>query len=77
VTRVHLVHPREIAEVGQVDRGLDEALETAPRRLQDRLEIREDLLGLLLDRVADDLTVIRPQRQLARGEDEIAGANGL
>ena len=36
-------------------------------------EVREDLLGLLLDRAAGELLVARLQRELARHEDEAAG----
>src|SRR5436190_6191892 len=69
VARVDLVHRREVAEVREVDRRLDEAIEPAAGRLEDRAQVREHLLGLLPDPAAD-LRVTRPQPKLARHEDE-------
>src|SRR5690349_6992209 len=77
VLRVHLVHRGEVAEVRQVDRRLHEPVEAAAGLLEDRSQVREHLLGLLLDRVAHDLRVVGPQGELPRDEDEVAGADRL
>jgi hypothetical protein len=58
VLLVHLVHRREVVEVLQEHRRLDEPVETRARRLEDRAEVRQHQLGLVGDVVADDLGVI-------------------
>src|SRR5205814_8249227 len=50
--------------------------EPAARGFENRLEISEDLLGLLLDRLADDVAA-RRERELAGDEHEVAAADGL
>src|SRR6478735_2954131 len=46
VLRVHLVHAREVVEALEEDGRLDELVERASRRLEDRAQVLEDLLGL-------------------------------
>ena len=50
VPRVDLVHPLEVAEVGEEDGRLHDPVETAAGLLENRLQVPEDLLRLLLDR---------------------------
>ena len=71
--RVDLVHSLEVVEVLEEDRRLDEPVEAGARLLEDRLQVREDLLGLLLD-PARDRGVARLQAELPGDEDEAAGA---
>ena len=70
VLLVHLVHAGKVVQALEEDRRLDEAVEPAAGGFENGAEIRERLLGLLLNRVADDLRVIRPERELAGNEDE-------
>ncbi len=70
VARVDLVHAREVAEILQEDGRLHEPLETRAGRLEDRPEVAEDLVGLLLDRVAGQLLLAGSEADLARDEDE-------
>src|SRR5581483_352861 len=76
VPRVHLVHRSEVGQVRQVDGRLHEPVEPAAGGLEDRLQVAEDLLGLLRD-VAAQLARPRLQRELPRHEDEPAGADRL
>src|SRR5918999_689669 len=75
--RVDLVHPLEVVEVDEEDRRLDDPVEARACFFQDRLQVVEDLLGLLLDRVADDLGVVGLERELARDEHEPVRADRL
>ena len=77
VAGVDLVHAGEVTEVGEVHGRLDQAVEAAARLIEDRPQVREDLLGLLLDRLAGDLRVIGPQRELPRDEHQPTGADRL
>src|SRR5919198_1913161 len=70
VLDVHLVHAREVVEVLQEDRRLDDPVERAARRLEDRPQVREHLLGLTADLVGDHLGVVGTQRELAGDEHE-------
>src|SRR6476661_4032333 len=76
VLRVDLVHGVEVVEVLKIDRRLHESVEPGARLLEDRLQVREDLFGLLLD-PAGDCGVARLQAELARDEDKAAGRDGL
>src|SRR6478752_7690087 len=76
VLRVDLVHGLEVVEVLEIDRRLHEAVERSARLLEDRLQVREDLFGLLLD-PARDRGVSRLQAELAGDEDEAAGRDRL
>src|SRR5436190_17718901 len=76
VLRVDLVHRMEIVEALEEDRRLHEAVEPGARLREDRLQVREDLFGLLLD-PARDHGVSRLQAELAGDEDEAAGRDGL
>ena len=49
----------------------------AARRIEDGGEVRECLLGLRGDVVADELAGGGVDPELARGEDEVAGADRL
>src|SRR5690349_3295048 len=71
VLRVHGVHPLEVVEVLEEDRRLDELVEPGARLLEDRAEVREDLLRLFLDRAARKRFVARLEGELARDEDEV------
>jgi hypothetical protein len=50
VRGVDLVHPLEVAEIGEENGRLDELVETAARLFEDRPQVGEDLLRLFLDR---------------------------
>src|SRR5438105_9967521 len=77
VRRVDLVHPREVVEALQEDRRLHDAVEAAPCFLEDRAEVGEDLLGLLLDRAAAQLRVSRLERELTGDEDKARSLDRL
>src|SRR6266511_130966 len=77
VTGVDLVHSLEVAEVDEVDCRLHELVEARARLLQNGAQIGEHLLGLVLDRLDDDLCVLRPQGELARDEHEPTGLDRL
>ena len=70
---VDLVHRREVAHVGQVDRRLDDAREVGPGGGQQAAHVLEHLDGLLADAALDD-DAGGVQRDLARQEQELAGA---
>ena len=63
VLRVDGVHALEVVEVLEEDGRLDEPVEAGARRLEDRAQVREHLLGLLLDRR-------RPLSSLSPGRSE-------
>src|ERR671935_1009770 len=77
VLRVDLVHSLEIVQVLQEDRRFHEPFEPAACGLEDRAEVREHLLGLLLDRPGAQLGVPGLERKLPRDEDEAAGLDPL
>src|SRR5207253_266997 len=77
VRRVDLVHPREVVEALQEDRRLHDAVEAAPCFLEDRAEVGEDLIGLLLDRAAAQLRVSRLERELTGDEDKARSLDRL
>src|SRR5262249_29154523 len=66
-----------VVEVAQVDRRLHDPLEPAPGRLEDRLQVREDLLGLLGDLVRDQVVRAGVKGDLPGDEDEAAGPDRL
>ena len=74
--RVHLVHGGEVVEVLQEDRRLDEILDGASRRLENRRQVTQGLLGLLGD-VPLDHRVTRFDTELAGDEDELADPDRL
>ena len=53
--RVGLVHLFEVLPVGQEDRDLDDSVQAASPSLEYRLDISQDLAGLLLDSTRDEL----------------------
>src|SRR2546423_4723887 len=77
VARVHLVHPLEVVEVLQEDRRLHEPGEAAARLLEDRPQVGEHLLRLLLDRAALQLGMTGLERELAGDEDETVALDRL
>src|SRR5215211_6276414 len=77
VAGVDLVHASEVGEVDEEDGGLDQTVEPAARRLQDRAEVGEDLFGLLLNRGAGKVGGAGPERELTGDEDETAGLDRL
>src|SRR6476660_428716 len=77
VLRVHLVHAREVAQVHEEDRGLDEIVEAAPGRLEDRPEVRHALLGLLGDTRPGELAGLETDSELTGDEDEIPDTDRL
>src|SRR5262249_16861102 len=76
VLGVDLVHRLEVVEVLEKDGGLHEPVEPGASLLEDRPEICEGLLGLLLDG-ARDRGVSRPEARLTRDEDEGGGRDRL
>jgi hypothetical protein len=76
VRGVDLVHPLEVPEVGEEDRRLDELVQPAPRLLENRAQVGEDLLGLVLNRPVD-LRVAWLQAELSGNEDEATGTDRL
>src|SRR4029077_10021952 len=77
VLRVHLVHAREVAQVREEDGGLDELVEAAACRLENRPEVRHDLLGLLGDARSGQLAGPEVDSELAGDEDEISDPDRL
>src|SRR5437762_8284133 len=77
VPRIDLVHRLEVAEIREEHRGLHEPVEPAARLLEDRAQVREDLLGLFLDRLADEIVRARPERDLPGDEHESPGLDRL
>ena len=61
----------------QEHRGLDELVETASRRLEDRAEVRHDLLRLLGDASARERSRLEADPELAGDEDEISDPDRL
>ena len=61
-----VVHARKEA------RRLDCAVQAASSRLQNRLEVIQDLLALKLDALSDKSASFGAERNLSRGEHEIA-----
>jgi hypothetical protein len=76
-TRADLVHALEIGQVDEEDGCLDDPVEPATGGLEDRPQVRENLLGLLLDRARVDLVRARLHRDLAGDEDETPRSNRL
>src|SRR5215210_3356572 len=74
---VDLVHPLEVAQIDEEDGRLDDPVEARAGLLEDRLEVVEDLLGLLGDPLPHHLPVVGPQPELAGDEDEAAGNDRL
>ena len=77
VLRVDLVHAGEVVEVLEEDSRLDELVQTRARGLEDRPEVRKDLLRLLADRASHELRVTGLERHLAGDEYEPAGHDRL
>ncbi len=63
----------EIAEVGQVDRRLDQILEAGAGRSEHEAEVVQHAPGLELDVPRDQLTGARVDGDLAAQEHEVAG----
>src|SRR4051812_44716650 len=64
---VDLVERREVGDVEQEDRHLDDVAEVRPRRLEHHGEVREDLTGLAAD--------VRTRELATRGIDPCQPAN--
>src|SRR5690554_4155261 len=73
----HLVDHREVVQVDQVEVELDDLAQGACGLLADGLEVGEDLAGLGLEVVGDDLHGGRVQGDLAGEVDGVAGLDGL
>ena len=75
-SRVHLVHRAEVVHVAQEHGGLDNGIHAQAGGLQDRLDIGQGLLRLLLDALGE-----RAGRgidgQLAGSDDQCAQIDGL
>ena len=71
------VHGREVVEVFEEDGGFDDLGEAAAGGFEDGFEVGEDLRGLLIDAAWNDLLCFGMERDLAGGEDQVAGANCL
>src|SRR4029450_7936007 len=72
---VDLVHAREITQIEQKDRRLHDSIEPRACLFENRLQVVEDLLRLLLDRLAADLRMVGLERELAWHEDESVRAD--
>src|SRR3990170_1816045 len=77
VARVDPVVAVEEGEVGEVHGRLDDVGHRRPARLEDRLDVLERALGLLLDRLADDRARRRVDRALPGDVHEVPGADAL
>ena len=71
------VEGAEVAHVGQEADGLDDVLETEAVLLQQSLQVAADAVSLGLDGGAFDLAGLRDDGDLAGGEQEAVGGNGL
>src|SRR6186997_1222516 len=71
------VHARPVADVYEEHRGLDEAVETGARSLEDRGEVGEDALRLSRGVVGHELAGRGVEPELPGDEDEVAGTDGL
>ena len=69
--------PREVGEIDEEDRRLQEVVETAPRRFEDRGEVPHDLLGLLLHGRPGELARLERDPELTRDEHEVTDADRL
>ena len=67
---------REVVHLGVEDGGLDDLREQAARRLEDRGEVGQGLLGLGLDALGDDPRD-RVDADRAGTEHEVPGDDGL
>src|SRR5262249_41531964 len=76
VLRVDGVHRLEVLEALKEDGRLDESVQSAAGLLEDRREVREDLLRLFLD-PARDRGFARLQPELPGDEDEAGGRHRL
>ncbi len=74
---VDIVHGGELVHVLEIDPGAHDLVQAAARRLQDRFQVGEHLLGLLGHSALDDLLGRRVQRNLPADKDEAVGPDGL
>ncbi len=74
---IDLVQPGKIVQIGEIDCGLYNIMETAARRLEDRGEVLHDLSSLIGNITLHYRSGIRLNGNLPRNENEAAGANGL
>src|SRR6185503_17381209 len=75
--RIDLVHRRELGEVSEEHRALHDPVEAATGSIEHRREVVEDARGLDFDVRAHQLSCGWLERDLASGEDEIAGRDRL
>ncbi len=74
---VHLVHGPEIGDLAQEDGSLHHIVEIETFALQDGAGVKQALLGLFFDTSLRKCAGLGDDGQLARYEDEIAGADSL
>src|SRR3990172_5707859 len=72
VACVDAVHAGEVREIDEEHRRLDEPVEAAPGRLEDRGHVPHDPVGLLLDRRARELARREIDADLPGAEDKVA-----
>src|SRR6201998_3132990 len=77
IARVDFVHRGKLPHIDQEDGRFDDALERGSRRLDDRLEIFEDALGLRRDVSFDHLLRFGIERDLPGEKNKTVGANRL
>src|SRR6266508_1147918 len=75
--RVDLIHAVKVVEVRQEDGRLDEAIHSASGGLEDRPQVRQGLLRLLLDRLPDRRWIVGLDSHLSGDEDEPRGLDRL
>src|SRR5207302_8175806 len=74
---VHLVHAREIRQIGQEDSAFDHIGEGKLLIVENGFDVFEHSLGLGFDVAADQVPRGRVERNLARAEEQIPHANGM
>ena len=72
VLRVNLIHRAELGHVGEEHGRLDHVAEIEPLRTKQRLDVGDDLLGLLRDAAFNKFPRIARERNLAGKKDEAA-----
>lgn len=77
VGTVYLVHGCKVVEIFEEDGGLDYAVKTAARGIEDGFQIFEHTGRLFDDAAGDDLLGERIEGNLPGGEDKVPGADGL
>src|SRR5688500_11219576 len=74
---VDLIDGREIRQVSQVNRRLDDRFEARAGGVQNRGEVLHHALGLLPNSVADELARLRVNPDLSAQEQPVTRADGL